>query len=552
MLKPLVFVCLVLSGGIARADEPLRDRFVWIFGWNLEKPGDVAEISRVIETAGNHGLNGAVVSNGLDTLCRKSDEFFLRLEQVKEACTRSRLEMIPAVFSVGYGGGILAHDRNLAEGLAVTDAPFLVQGGKASLVAEVESILANGDFEDFQDNHFARFAFHDQPGKISFADTVVHHGGKASVRLENFSANPHGHGRVMQELRLRPHRCYRVSLWVRTEELQPRTAFEVMVRAKDRDLAPRTFHVPSTSDWHKVSFLFNSLGESRVSVYAGVWGGKAGKLWIDDWRVDEVGPLNVLRRPGTPVAVLDSSGETRFVEGKDYAPLVDPQFNFGRVDREAASLTILPGGRIKNGERLRVSWYHPMLIYESQQTVCMAEPALYDVFDHEAKLLARRVNPKRVLLNMDEIRMGGTCQACRGRDMGQLLGECITRQVQSLRRYTPGVEVLIWSDMLDPHHNAHDHYYLVAGDFTGSWTHVPKDLVMAVWGDKPQEQNLRFFSDLGFRTLGACYYDADDLTDVKGWLDLVRRTPRAQGLMYTPWQRKYALLGEFGDLLKPH
>lgn len=552
MKKFLLLVSLILALGQARADEPLHDRFVWIFGWNLETKSDVEEISRVVATAGTHGLNGAVVSFGLDTLCQKSADYFDRLTQVKTACERNGLELIPSVFSVGYGEGVLAHDRNLAEGLPVTNAPLLVQGGKARPVAQQLSLLSNGDFEDSRDNRFARFDLLDQPGEISFVDTRVHHGGKASIRLENFTANPHGHGRVMQEIRVQPHRCYRVSLWVKTEGLQPPRSFKVMVRGKDRDLAPRTFQTPATSDWREFAFLFNSLNEDHVSLHAGVWGGKSGKLWIDDWRVEEIGPLNVLRRPGTPVTVRDSHGTTTYAEGRDYAPLVDSSFNFERVDREAASLTIVPGSRIKEGERLLVSWYHPMLIHESQRTVCMAEPALYEVFDHEAKLLAERLNPKRVLMPMDEIRMGGTCEACRGRDMGQLLGECITRQVQILRRYMPGVEVLIWSDMLDPHHNAHGNYYLVSGNFNGSWRHVPKDLVMAVWGDKPQEKNLRFFSEQGFRTLGACYYDADDLTDVKGWIELARRTRGTQGLMYTPWLRKYALLGEFGDLLRPH
>jgi Carbohydrate binding domain len=550
MKKLLLCCCLFLSVGVARADEPLRDRFVWIFGWNLTRNDDVGEISQVLETAGRHGLNGAVASFGLDTLCQKSPQYFSRLEQVKQACARSKLELIPAVFSVGYGGGILAHDRNLAEGLPVVNAPFLVQGGKARLVVSGSSLLANGGFEEFHDHHFARFSFHDQPGEISFADTQIHHGGKASIRLENFTANPHGHGRVMQEIHVQPHRCYRVSLWVKTAGLEPGGAFQVLARAGDRDLAPRTFHVPATSDWRKLSYLFNSLDESRVNLYAGVWGGKSGRFWIDDWRVEEVGPLNVLHRPGTPVSVRDVQGKTTYAEGKDYAPLVDSHFSFGRVDREAASMTILPGSRIKEGEHIQVGWYHPMIIHDSQQTVCMAEPALYEIFDHEARLLAERLHPKHVLLNMDEIRMGGTCAACRGRNMGELLGDCISRQVQSLRRYMPGVEVLIWSDMLDPHHNAHGNYYLVAGDFTGSWRHVPKDLVMAVWGGEPREKNIRFFSELGFRTLGACYYDADDLAEVKGWLDLVRRTPKAQGLMYTPWLRKYALLGEFGDLLR--
>ena len=167
----------------------------------------------------------------------------------------------------------------------------------------------------------------------------------------------------------------------------------------------------------------------------------------------------------------------------------------------------------------------------------MAEPELYEIFDHEAALLAERLRPRRVFLNMDEIRMGGTCQACRGRNMGELLGECVTRQTEILRRHMPGAEIYIWSDMLDPGHNAHGDYYLVNGDFTGVWDHVPKDLVMAVWGGAPREESLRFFSDKGFRTLAACYYDADDLDDVRAWLGIGRTI---QGMMYTPWQRSTA------------
>ena len=551
MRNSLLLVCLILCLGLGstHADEPLRDRFVWIFGWNLETQGDVAEISQLLETAGSHSLNGAVVSFGLDTLCQKSTDYFDRLAQVKDACDRNKLDLIPAVFSVGYGGGILAHDRNLAEGLPVEDAPFRVKQGKASFLSDAPAKLENGEFERFHENHFSGFNFHDQPGEISFADTAVHHGGKASIRLENFTTNRYGHGRVMQEVKVRPHRCYRVCLWVKTEGLQPAGAFQVELLANNRELAPRTFHIPATSDWRKLSFVFNSLNEDRINLYAGVWGGKAGKFWLDDWSLEEVGPINVLHRPGTPVSVRGTDGKT-YVEGKDYSALTDPDFNFGQVDRPAPGLSILADGRIKEEERLLVSWYHPMLINDWQQTVCMAEPALYGVFDHEAKLLAERLHPKRVLLNMDEIRMGGTCRACAGRNMGELLGECITRQVQILRRYLPEVEVYIWSDMLDPNHNAHGNYYLVNGDFTGSWRHVPKHLVMAVWGDKPQEKNARFFSDLGFRTLGACYYDAADLNDVKKWLALARRSPGMQGLMYTPWLRKYALLGDFGDLFR--
>jgi hypothetical protein len=198
---------------------------------------------------------------------------------------------------------------------------------------------------------------------------------------------------------------------------------------------------------------------------------------------------------------------------------------------------------------VRVSWYHSMIIHDSQVGCCMAEPELYEIMDHEAKLLAERVKPRRVLLNMDEVRMGGTCLACQGKDMAKLLGECVTKQSQRLHKYLPEAQVYVWSDMFDPNHNAHGNYYLVEGDYTGSWKYVPKDLVMAVWGGAPREKSLRFFADEGFQTLVACYYDADDLKEVQGWLDLAKQTRGVRGLMYTPWMKKYSLLPQFGELL---
>ena len=528
---------------------PYPDRFVWVFGWGLESDRDVAEISGLLQTAGQHGLNGAVVSFGLDTLCKHSAEYFRRLNELQRVCQRSHLELVPSVFSVGYGGGILSHDPNLAEGLPVEGAPFLVKGGEARLVPDDTVRIANGGFEEYAGNRLKAFDFHDQPGAISFVDTQVKRSGAASLRLENFTANQHGHGRVMQTVRVTPHRCYRMTLWVKTEALQPANAFQVLALADDRELAPRVFHLPPTADWRKISMLFNSLKYDRVHLYAGMWGGKGGKLWLDDWQVEEVGPVNVLRRPGTPVTVRSEDGASVYAEGKDYAPLQDPRLSPWHDDRDALPLRLLPGSRIHDGQRLRVSWYHSMLIHDSQVTVCMAEPVLYEVFDHEARLLAEKVHPRRVFLGMDEVRMGGTCRACAGQNLGELLGRCVTRQAQSIRRYSPGAQVYVWSDMFDPNHNAHGNYYLAEGDFTGSWQHVPKDLVIAVWGGAPREKSLRFFADQGFQTLVACYYDADDLNEVKGWLQLARPLPRVRGFMYTPWQKKYELLPAFGDLL---
>src|SRR5664279_1563623 len=501
MNRRLLFACICLLALRLGAAERFADRFVWVFGWGLESDSDVTEISKVLDTAGKSHFNGAVVSFGLDTLCKKSPEFFRRLEAVNRSCEENHLELIPSLFSVGYGSAALAHDPNLAEGLPVENAPLLVQGGEARLASTNSVGFKNGGFEEFKGNAFGGYDFHDQPGEVSFADTEVRHSGRASLRLENFTANPHGHGRVMQTVRVQPHRCYRLALWVKTEGLEPADALRVLVLAGARELAPREFHVPSTSDWRKLTMLFNSLNYDKVSLYAGLWGGKAGKLWLDDWSVEEVGPINVLRRPGTPVTVRSDDGAVVYTEGKDYAPLQDPNLRPWHDDGEALPLKSLPGGRIREGEHLRVSWYHSMIINDSQVTVCMAEPALYEIFDHEAKLLVKKLHPRSVFLNMDEIRMGGTCQACRGRNMGELLGECITKEAEILRSYVPSLEIYIWYDMLDPNHNAHGNYYLVDGDFTGSWEHVPKNLIMAVWGGEPRPASLNFFAGRGSRTL---------------------------------------------------
>jgi hypothetical protein len=549
MNKRLLFACACLLAARLDAAPRFADQFVWIFGWGLEKDGDVAEISKVLETAGKNHFDGAVVSFDLDTLSKKSPDFFRRLEAVSRSCDKNGLDLIPSVFSVGYGAA-LAYDPNLAEGLPVDDAPFVVQGGEARLAPTNPVQFRNGGFEEFSGNTFKGYDFHDQPGEVSFADTEVRHSGRASVRLENFTSNPYGHGRVMQTIQVQPHRCYRLVLWVKTEGLQPADAFHVEVLAGERELAPREFHVPPSTDWRKLTMLFNSLNFDKVSLYAGLWGGKAGKVWLDDWSVEEVGPVNVLHRPGTPVSVRNEDGAVVYAEGKDYAPLLDPNLSPWHDDGEALPLRLLPGSRIQEGAHLRVSWYHSMIIYDSQVTVCMAEPKLYEIFDQEAKLLVETLHPRSVFLNMDEIRMGGTCQACRGRNMGELLGECITKEASILRNYAPSLEIYVWSDMLDPNHNAHGNYYLVDGDFTGSWDHVPKNLIMAVWGGAPREASLNFFASRGSRTLVACYYDADDLKEVEGWLKLAAQTRKLRGFMYTPWQKKYSLLPEFGDLLR--
>jgi hypothetical protein len=546
----LCFALLASAVQIASAtgaEYPCR----WVYvSRGLYKDQDVADVRDIVDTASRHGLNGMVLAAGLDRLDRQPAAYFRRLEQIKEVCAQHRVEIIPIIFSAGYGGDVLAYDRNLAEGLPVKDARFVVEGKEAHFQTDFPVAIPNGGFEDHKGDRVRGCGFHDAPGKVSFVDTQVVHAGQASLRFENFGQDPHGHGRVMFEVPVRPHRCYRFTLWLKTENLQPTHCFQVQVLSGKRSLAPMTIRVEPTSDWHPAVVGFNSLEYDKVRIYAGVWGGKEGRFWLDDLKIEEVGLANVLRRPGTPLVVRDEQSEAVYEEGHDFAPVADPKLTF-RFDHAGPAIRLLPGSRIRDGQSLRVSYYHGMAINDGQVTVCMSEPKLYDLWAERAQEIQKHLAPNRWLLSMDEVRAGGSCAACKARklSMAQILGDCITKQFEIIRRVHPKAEVFIWSDMLDPNHNAHGNYYLVDGDFDQSWQYVPKELRIVCWYHAKRKESLAHFSGLGFKTMAGAYYDADTLENPKGWLEILGQTPGAIGIMYTTWQDKYGLLGPFGDLI---
>ncbi|MCX7817935.1 MAG: hypothetical protein N2652_01790 [Kiritimatiellae bacterium] len=535
-----------LSNGAAAEVPPLR--WVWIFGWSVHRERDLPEILQLVHRAARAGANG-VVMGGFDTLCRASPVAVTNIARLREACEREGLELVPALFAIGYGGWALAHDPHLAEGLPVRGARMIARGSEIRWEPEPAPALRNPGFEEHTHHRFPGFRFVDLPGVISFADTSTVHEGRSSLRLENFTAHSAGNARAMQEVQVRPWRTYRFSVWVRTENLAPADALRVQVLAGDRSLAPREFHLGPTRDWTQLSVLFNSMEFETVRLYAGVWGGRAGRLWLDDWQLEEVGPSQVLRRPGTPVSLHSDDGAVAYLEGRDFIVPDDPRFSPYRPDRPPLVFRRPESSRIRDGERLRADWYHPMVVHESQVTVCMAEPKLDEIAAEEAERISRLLRPRRALLSMDEVRMGGTCRACEGCNMAELLGRCAERMGAALRRHLPEVELFIWSDMFDPHHNARAGYYLVRGDFTGSWRHLPREVAIVVWGGGPREASLRFFANEGRSIVIANYYDADDLTHVREWLELGRALPQVRGYMYTTWQKRYELLDDYARLV---
>ena len=525
----------------------------WVyFSRNLGADNDVEDFRAIAQTAASHGLNGIMLATSFDNFDRQNDNFRGRLSQIKQIAAGAPIELIPAFFNAGYAGGLLSHNRNLAEGIPVKGALFTVQDGMARLTPDPDVNVFNSSFEIYSGDKAIGYQLQDAPGSISFVDSDIRHGGGVSLRFENLSSTSSGNARIMQEIPVRPNRCYRVSVWVRTENLQPANAFLVQVLAytDGRALAPWSPNLSATQDWTKLTFAFNSSTYERIRLYAGVWGGRGGKFWVDDWSIEEVGLINLLRRPGTPLRVEGESNGTVYEEGVDFAPVVDPQLNY-LWTHEGPPIRLLPDGRIGDGERLRVSFYHAMAVNDGQVSACMSEPEAYDLWQRNARLIQDALAPKKWMLSADEIRAGGTCDACKSRNMsmGQILGDHVTRGYNMIKDLNPDAEVYVWSDMFDPNHNAHGNYYLVEGDYTGSWKHIPSDMNIVLWYYAKRKESLAFFSELGFKTIAGAYYDANDLSNPRGWLDAMKDVPGAAGIMYTTWENKYGLLAGFGDLV---
>jgi len=531
-----VLLAAALCGGVqavppakGHAPAPARLQKRWLFYWRtMNDPQVVDRVIADFPRAQADGYNAVVF--GFDVAPSRAAAF-------KQAARQHGLGLVAMVM-----GG--AHDRNDTEGVLSQNALFVAHGGAATFQPDNPTKVINGDFEDARGDHFGGWGFQDDEGVTTFADHQVTHGGKTSLRMENIGRNPAQHARIEQPIKLQPHRQYRISVWVKTEGLAGPTP-EVKVLAPDGSgISYQTFHYDRTQDWRHYDLVFNSLNNSTANLYLGSWYGKEGKVWWDDLSVDEIGLVNVLRRPGCPVTVTGEDG-TPYAEGRDYERIVDPQLNPWQAYHDPPALRLTPATRIPDGARLRVSYYHPVIIYEDRITACLSEPRVFDDWRAEVETANRLYHPDAFLMQHDEMRVIDQCALCQSRHLtpGALLADNVHRAAAIIRKARPDAGIWVWSDMFDPQHNAVDNFYLVNGSLKGSWKGLDKDVGIVNWNGGLAGKNCRFFADLGLRQILSGYYDADnDGAGITGWLANVRDVPGVVGAMYTTWGDNYGAM----------
>jgi hypothetical protein len=522
LFNVLAVVSLLLLPVPGRAAEKPE---LWLYyPTNLQVNANIDTLQRVWTRAAAAGYTHVLLADSkfarLGDLGEMQQVYFANVSRTRRIATDLKLQIVPALFSVGYSNNLLYHDPNLAEGLPVKDALFVVHNGQADMVADPPVRLGQPTWKD---------------------DAFVISDGVATTR-----GNP-ANSRMVWELPVAPFRCYHLSLMVRSDHCSGRPELKAIADGRELQYESLPFH--STQIWTHCDVVFNSLNHKKVGVYFGIWGGFTGLLACKDWTIGEAALTNVLRRPGAPCVVRADGGGVTYVEGRDYTRIVDPKLGNepwpGEYEAWHESPPIFTD--LAEGTRLRVSWFHPAIIYDEQVCMCLCEPKARQILSDQATRMKQAWQSEGYMMSHDEIRVMNWDESCE--TSGQTPGQILADNVRFCTNLLTGSTVYVWSDMFDPFHNAHDNYYLVNGDLGGSWDGLAKDVVIVNWNFQKRDQSLKFFADRGHHQIIAGYYDAD-VSQIKSWLESANRVSGIVGVMYTTWRGDYSNLDAFAKLVE--
>ena len=507
----------------------LRERWIY-YSTNLLVDRNIDELDAVFRRASNAGYNGVLLDDSkFGRLDEMGQHYFQNVARVKAIASRDKLEIVPAVFPIGYSEGLLAHNPNLVEGLPVKGALFVVSNGVAHQAADPPVALRGADFHDL-----SQWTFHD--------DNIIPDGGAVRVTA------PGGHNaRIMQRVRVHPFRQYHISVEVKTDRFSGTPEVKVLT-GTGRSLNYADLNVGGTQDWAVRNVIFNSLDNDEVSIYLGCWDGRTGSLWWRHPRIEETALVNLLRRDGAPLDVQTVDGR-HLTEGRDFQKVIDPRM--GTIPWPGAyevwHQPPLIHTSMPDGTRLRVSFYHTITFNGGQVTICPSEPETVALLRNQARRMHAAWGARGYFMSHDEIRLMNWDQSCEQRhmDAGAILADNVRTCIGILREVNPGGDIYVWSDMFDPNHNAHANYYLVHGDLSGSWRGLDKDVIVVPWYFDRRVESMKWFAGLGNRMLIAGYYDGRP-ERIRQWLDAAKEAnANVIGVMYTTWKHQYGDLETF-------
>ena len=517
----------------------------WVFNMtNFGNNDRTDKLIALMQRAKAAGYNGFVVSDV------KFDKFQLTTPAILENMRRFRqsardagMDVIACVAPFGYADAFLANDPNLAEGLPVREAEFVVRDGKLVPFDDTTK-LVNGSLEEWNGDVPAGWTVED-PGKASFRDETAHNG-KACLRQQDVP----GHGRLSQQITVLPWHYYHVSVWIKTEACTSKD-WRITAYDGERTLCWQPPMVKPTQDWTQYHATFCSLENKSLRLLVGAWNGKKGKAWFADVKIEPAGFVNITRRDSTPLKITSTDGRTVYTEEKDFAHVVDRKLandpNPGYMSNwhEPPVVTIPAGSRLKEGDRVSASYNFACTCGKPNNiNLCMSDPKTYELIEKQVSWVKENFQPDVYMMSHDEIRLNGWDDPCSkgGKTSGQILADCIQRCAGIVRKVAPGKPMVVWNDLFDPYHNAREKeddgkpfvMYMVKGNWSGSWAGVPADMGIVNWSGGKIE-SYQNFSKGGRQQI----ISGDKPDQIKTWLAACKDLSGISGVMYTSWENDF-------------
>jgi len=157
-------------------------------------------------------------------------------------------------------------------------------GGGFPNTAQAQPAIVNPSFEDVQENMPKGWTPGTWNGKAELAlDSTVAHSGKMSVRISSAEGADASWYAVVP---LRPYSKYRLSGWIKTQNLEPGTGRGASFTFHGTDI--RTQTIVGTQDWTRLELVFDSGANDALwlNCLLGGWGKATGTAWYDDVQLD--------------------------------------------------------------------------------------------------------------------------------------------------------------------------------------------------------------------------------------------------------------------------
>ena len=526
----------------------------WIFAFgNFARDDRTQELIDLVKRGHQAGYNGFLISDvKFDKLQLTDEAYKKRLQSFRKVCKEEGVKLAVHVGAYGYSEVFLTHDRNLAEGMPVRNATFIVKDGKLIPFDETTR-LVNGSFEEVKDGLPVGWQL-DDGGRACILDEKEKTDGEVSLCMKEATKVI----RAQQKVKLQPWHYYIISAKCKTLNWTPREIrLQAVSTGPEGGLNVQEMHAEKTADWKTFYANFDSQDATEANIQFGNWNPKGGTGWWDECKIEPGGFINIIRRDDLPLKVTSEDGQTLYEEGKDFSKVEDPKFlndpnpGYFTLGHESPTVTIPVGSRLKEGQKVLASYHFASESGKAgQMNVCMAEPKVFDLLEEVVRWMKDNVQPDVYFMGYDEMRHSGWDDSCvkSGKTPGQLLAESVSKFTAIIKKVDPGKPIAAWNDMFDPYHNASrtaKHYYMVKGNgpWAGSWEGLSPDVTIFNWyNNKPND--MKFFAGRGHQQVLAGYYDADPKRII-AWLEMGKDLPGILGVMYTTWVNDYSKLEEF-------